>query len=96
MYRSLLAILREQGYCSAVGVIALPNEGSIRAHETVGFRKVGVLKNVGYKAGAWRDTGWWQLELLSATNIPTGSRQSRLSQLAQLKDTFRRTCYNLD
>lgn len=63
LYRSLLAILREQGYCSAVGVIALPNEGSIRAHESLGFRKVGVFRNVGHKAGAWRDTGWWQLEL---------------------------------
>ena len=37
LYSSLLAILREQGYCNAVGVIALPNEGSIRAHEALGI-----------------------------------------------------------
>lgn len=60
---SLLALLREQGYCQAVGVIALPNEGSVRAHEALGFRRVGVFRSIGYKAGAWRATGWWQLEL---------------------------------
>ncbi|MCY3834252.1 MAG: GNAT family N-acetyltransferase [Chloroflexi bacterium] len=63
LYHSLLALLREQGYCQAVGVIALPNEGSVRAHEALGFRRVGVFQGIGYKAGAWRDTGWWQLEL---------------------------------
>lgn len=63
LYSSLLAVLREQGYCTAIGVIALPNEGSIRAHEAMGFRKVGIFKNIGHKAGNWRDTGWWQLEL---------------------------------
>lgn len=70
LYTSLLAILREQGYCSALGVIALPNEASIRAHESLGFRKVGVIRNVGHKAGAWRDTGWWQLELRQAPDKP--------------------------
>ena len=73
----LLAVLREQGYCSAVGVIALPNEGSIRAHEALGFRKVGIFKNVGYKAGDWRDTGWWQLELRRAANS-AAERRARL------------------
>ena len=70
IYRSLLAILRRQGYCSAIGVIALPNPGSIRAHESLGFRRVGIFRNAGYKAGAWRDTGWWQLELRPMPALP--------------------------
>jgi phosphinothricin acetyltransferase len=70
LYSSLLALLREQGYCQAVGVITLPNEGSIRAHEALGFRKIGVFENIGHKAGAWRDTGWWQLELRPAPRNP--------------------------
>ena len=70
LYASLVAILRAQGYCNAVGVIAMPNEGSIRAHEAVGFRKLGVFKNVGYKAGMWRDTGWWQIELRPMPESP--------------------------
>ncbi len=74
LYSSLLAVLREQGYCSAVGVIALPNEGSIRAHEALGFRKVGIFKNVGHKAGDWRDTGWWQLELRPPPTSPQAPR----------------------
>ena len=70
LYRSLFAILREQGYCNAIGVIALPNERSVRAHEAAGFRKTGVLENVGFKAGNWRDTGWWQLELRPMPESP--------------------------
>ncbi len=73
LYASLLAILREQGYRSAIGVIALPNEASIRAHESLGFQAIGVFKHVGFKAGAWRDTGWWQHDLnpaLVATAAP--------------------------
>ena len=74
LYGSLLAILREQGYCNAVGVIALPNEASIRAHEALGFRKIGVFRNIGHKAEAWRDTGWWQLELRPPPQSPIPPR----------------------
>ena len=80
LYSALLAVLREQGYCSAVGVIALPNEGSVRAHEKLGFRKVGIFTNVGYKAGAWRDTGWWQFELRRPPKQPAAPRS--ISELA--------------
>ncbi len=74
LYTSLLAILREQGYRSAIGVIALPNKASIRAHETLGFQEIGVFKNVGFKAGAWRDTGWWQLDMSPAMKRAAPSR----------------------
>ena len=74
LYSSLLALLREQGYCQAIGVIALPNEGSIRAHEALGFRKIGVFENIGYKAGAWRATGWWQLALRPPPSNPQPPR----------------------
>ena len=70
LYSSLLAILREQGYRTAIGVIALPNTASIRAHESLGFQEIGVFRNVGFKAGAWRDTGWWQLDLSPALEQP--------------------------
>lgn len=74
LYVSLVAILRRQGYCNAIGVIALPNPGSVRAHEAVGFRKIGLFENVGYKAGNWRDTGWWQLELRPMPDSPQPPR----------------------
>ncbi|MCY3798023.1 MAG: GNAT family N-acetyltransferase [Chloroflexi bacterium] len=85
LYASLLALLREQGYCQAVGVIALPNDASTRAHEALGFRKVGVFDNVGFKAGAWRDTGWWQLELRQPPARPRAPLS--ITQLAA-KDNF--------
>ena len=70
LYASLIAILRAQGFCSAVGVIALPNDASICAHQALGFTKVGVFKRAGYKSGAWRDTGWWQLQLSQMPDSP--------------------------
>ena len=80
LYRSLLTVLRDLGYVSVIGVIALPNAASVRAHETAGFRKVGVLKNAGFKANAWRDTGWWQLELRPPPAAATPPRS--IAQLA--------------
>jgi L-amino acid N-acyltransferase YncA len=59
LYRALLEILRRQGFFNAYAGIALPNEASVRLHESVGFRPIGVYANVGYKLRAWRDVGWW-------------------------------------
>ena len=60
LYRSLLAVLRAQGFCNAFAGIALPNPASVALHESVGFALLGRYRNVGFKAGAWRDTGWFQ------------------------------------
>ena len=49
-----------KGFHSAVGVIALPNEPSVRLHERHGFVRVGRLIEAGYKLGAWHDVGFWQ------------------------------------
>lgn len=74
LYRSLIAILRNQGYRNAIGVIALPNAASVRAHEAIGFRKIGVIGSAGYKDGDWHDTGWWQLELQPLGPAPLAPR----------------------
>jgi L-amino acid N-acyltransferase YncA len=63
LYLSLFAILGEQGYFNAFAGIALPNPGSVALHEAMGFEKLGVYRNVGFKLGEWRDVGWWQLNL---------------------------------
>lgn len=70
IYHSLLAILRAQGYLNAVGVISLPNPASVRAHESLGFRPIGVIRKAGYKADSWHDTGWWQYELGAPSESP--------------------------
>ncbi|KQN93635.1 acetyltransferase [Sphingomonas sp. Leaf231] len=63
LYEALVDTLRAQGFTQAIGVIALPNDGSITLHEAVGFRRAGVYREVGYKQGRWIDVGFWQCEL---------------------------------
>lgn len=63
LYRKLLAILNRQGFFNAYAGITLPNDASVRLHESVGFRPIGVYRNVGYKLGAWHPVGWWGREI---------------------------------
>lgn len=68
LYAELRRQLVELGYFQAFAGIALPNAASVALHESVGFKPIGVYRNVGHKHGAWRDVGWWQLELQGPRN----------------------------
>jgi phosphinothricin acetyltransferase len=59
LYVELLRVLEGQGFRNAYAGIALPNEASVRLHESVGFEPIGIYRGVGFKNGAWRDVGWW-------------------------------------
>ena len=74
LYRVLLRLLALQGHHSAFAGIALPNDASVRLHESMGFRRIGEYREVGYKAGAWRDTGWFQCLLGPASPDPAPPR----------------------
>ncbi|AUV81668.1 GNAT family N-acetyltransferase [Salinigranum rubrum] len=63
LYEALLAFLERQGYASAYGVVTLPNPASVALHESLGFERVGLFDDVGYKHGAWHDVGWWRRRL---------------------------------
>lgn len=63
LYTALFELLRLQGFYSVHAGITLPNPASVALHEALGFRAIGVYPRVGYKLGAWRDVGRWQLEL---------------------------------
>ena len=63
VYSRLLADLAVAGFHTAIGVIALPNEASVRLHESLGFKKAAHFLEVGYKFGKWIDSGFWQLLL---------------------------------
>ncbi len=63
LYDELIARLRRQRFHVACAGITLPNEASVALHESVGFVPVGIYRRIGWKDGAWRDVGWWQLEL---------------------------------
>lgn len=70
LYEKLIVILRRQGFHAAFAGIALPNDASVGLHEAVGFRPLGIYREVGFKHGQWRDVGWWRLALSDTTAAP--------------------------
>ncbi len=70
LYEALFERLRRQRFQVACAGITLPNEASVALHERLGFTAVGVSRRIGWKAGAWRDVGWWELELAPAGSEP--------------------------
>lgn len=66
LYTALFERLRAQRFRMAYAGITLPNEASVALHESLGFAQVGTMREVGWKLGAWRDVGWFQLELSPA------------------------------
>lgn len=71
LYQALLETLRQQGFRSAFAEIVLPNPGSARLHEAMGFQHVGVHKDIGYKLGRWQNIGYWRLGLSDDTTAPS-------------------------
>ena len=55
-------LCRQNLYVACAG-ITLPNDASVALHEALGFVQVGTYRGIGWKEGAWRDVGWWQLQL---------------------------------
>ena len=75
LYGGLFNLLRVQGIINAYAGITLPNPRSVGLHEALGFRPVGVYERVGFKLGAWRDVGWWQLALQPRPSVPDAPRR---------------------
>ena len=63
LYRELLPMLGDKGYCTAYAGVALPNDASEALHRSAGFTPVGVFRRAGWKFGRWHDVSWWQLSL---------------------------------
>ena len=70
LYEALFERLRERGFRMACAGITLPNEASVGLHESLGFERIGVNRSIGWKHGAWRDVGWFQLQLAPAGEGP--------------------------
>jgi phosphinothricin acetyltransferase len=75
LYEKLLPILTEQGFAMAYAGITLPNAASVGLHRRIGFRDVGVYRNVGYKLGQWLDVIW--LERRLCTELPDPPAEPR-------------------
>jgi phosphinothricin acetyltransferase len=79
LYQALFQALTEQGFRIACAGITLPNEASVGLHESLGFRPVGIYRNIGWKFGAWHDVGWWQLQLGDAADRPPREPETPIS-----------------
>jgi phosphinothricin acetyltransferase len=75
LYTRLIELLEGQGFRNAYAGIALPNDASVRLHESVGFERIGVYRAVGFKHGAWRDVGWWGRRLGRLDDDPAPPRR---------------------
>jgi len=63
LYAALIDAIRDLSMHAVIGGISLPNDGSVRLHEKLGFEKIGHFREVGYKQERWVDVGYWQLML---------------------------------
>lgn len=63
LYKTLLHLLKMQGFRNVYAVINLPNDRSVAFHERLGFQYKFTFENVGYKLGRWKNVGWWMLQL---------------------------------
>ncbi len=61
LYESLFAGLKKRGFRTLIAGITLPNDPSVRLHESMGMTHAATFHKIGFKHGAWRDTGYWEL-----------------------------------
>lgn len=60
LYTRLFQLLKtDTEIHTMIASITLPNENSVRLHESFGFIKKAHLNEVGYKFGCWMDVGLW-------------------------------------
>lgn len=59
-YELLIEILKLQNVKIMYGCVTSSNERSIKLHEKMGFKMIGVYHNSGYKLGKWIDVTWFE------------------------------------
>lgn len=70
LYRTLIELLRLQGYYTAYAVITHPNEKSEKFHEKLGFKSVGIFHNAGYKLNKWSGIKCYELTIAEYPEKP--------------------------
>jgi len=60
LYNKLIAALSEMNFHLLVAGMTLPNDGSKKLHEKLGFQYVGKFTDAGIKFDRWHDVGFWQ------------------------------------
>ena len=67
---SLIEVLTERGFVTAIAAIALPNPASVALHERLGFTRAGTYRGVGFKLREWTDVSLWQRDLAPRLPMP--------------------------
>lgn len=70
LYKMLMEILKLQNVVNVYGCVTYPNENSDKLHEYLGFNKVGIFKNAGYKFGKWIGVTWFEKAILEHCENP--------------------------
>ncbi len=68
LYKTLLNLLEKQGFVMAYACVTSPNPASDAIHASLGFSKIGIFTNSGYKLETWHDTVWYEKQLISKHN----------------------------
>src|SRR5205085_11231019 len=63
LYAALFDAVREEDIHVAVAGITLPNDASVALHERFGFRRIGLMPEVGRKFGRYWDVAWFMRRL---------------------------------
>ena len=69
LYALLMDLLQLQNVKTAVGCVTVPNAASEALHASMGFARVGLSPNSGYKDGAWHDVAWFE-KVLGDYDVP--------------------------
>jgi phosphinothricin acetyltransferase len=70
LYTRLFEQLRTIGLWTLCAGVTQPNDASNGLHCAMGFVPVGTYRRIGWKAGAWHDVQWWQLDLRPSETGP--------------------------
>ena len=76
LYGQLLETLARQGFVQAIASITLPNPASLKLHQQLGFREVGLHRQIGFKSGEWHDVAQWQRPLAPIAVPPAEPRKA--------------------
>jgi phosphinothricin acetyltransferase len=60
LYTALIEELKLLNIHALIGGVALPNDTSIRLHESLAYTQIGHFREVGHKFGKWVDVGYWE------------------------------------
>lgn len=63
LYTVLIDELKKLDVHAVIGGAAMPNDASVKLHESLKFKKIGQFTETGFKFGKWVDVCYWELLL---------------------------------